>query len=113
LLSLAGGAAKWLIRKERLVNYWPWYKTTEDDSYVLIGQTNKHTAGVRWPDGWFLDPSSGLLASGDQPCVYNLSKDKTSNSRWSQDSKFMFEDLASRAILQMWTKTFQKCLKKQ
>ena len=43
LLSLTGGAAKWLIRKERLGNYWPWYKTTEDDSYVLIGQTNKQT----------------------------------------------------------------------
>ena len=44
----------------------------------------------------------------DQPCVFNWSKHKKSNSCWSQHPKFRFEDLASGPSFEIWTKNFQK-----
>ena len=44
----------------------------------------------------------------DQPCVFNWSKHKKSNSCWSQQPKFRFEDLASGPSFEIWTKNFQK-----
>ena len=72
-------AAKWLVRKGAfgwLLRHARVTLTQNDNSYVF-DWTNKHTKGVQWSRGWFLDPPFGHLAPDDQPCVFNSSKHKS------------------------------------
>ena len=109
-----GGAAIWLVGEEHLVKTQlrqkqkmtlPRSDWGQQVCFQLDKQTNRQVDNGQVVGIYHL---TIFPSDQDQPCVFNWSKHKKSNSCWSQQPKFRFEDLASGPSFEIWTKNFQK-----